>query len=136
MVQQASRGTNQHMASTLQLILLLFKITTAGHRQNLNRTLAQNLFQLHSNLLGQLSGRGNNQSLGVGLVSVHLLGQGYQKGQGFASTGLGSGDNVTSGKQSRNRLLLHGHGPGNAHFLQLLHRVRTHLQSRKTILHL
>ena len=72
-VQQTAGSTDQHMAASLQLIFLRFKITSAGNCQHLDIAFAQDFFHFGGNLLCQLARRRNYQSLHVAFSSIDFF---------------------------------------------------------------
>ena len=119
MIQQTSRGTDQHLGLACQLVLLGFKITAADDRQRGDIQSFQHLLHHFVDLLGQFPCRRDDQCLHVLFSRVDLLGQGDQKGQRLTGSRLGPGQHVPPFQQGRNRLLLHRHGRFNPHLLQI-----------------
>ena len=111
MVHQAAGRGHHDLAALCQTAGLLVHVGAAVDTRHLDpRHKVSQIFHIPCNLLGQLSGGGQNDRLGPGLFRVDMLGHRDAEGTGLAGAGGGFGDDIPPLHHEGDHLLLNfGH---------------------------
>ena len=120
-VHQAAGGGDYDLAARFQLALLLVQPGAAVYADDLDvRQELRQVLQVLGDLLGQLAGGAQDDSLGLQAGGVHLGQDGDAERHGFAGAGGGLGNHIVAVQHQRDGLLLDLGHFGKAHGLRSL----------------
>ena len=128
MLTDAARGSNDHLGAAMQAGGLIAVRAAAGDAEHLDVVQAAGqLAQLGCDLVGELSGGAENQSLGV-QIGGDAAEQAQAKSGGLAAARLGLAAHISTFQERRNGLFLDGSQLLKAHLGGGLQELRTQLE--------